>query len=139
MEPFRMKIRIRYAETDQMGIVHHSNYFVWFEAGRSEICRAWGLPYSEWERQGLFLPLTEAHCRYKHPLHYDEEATLEIWVSELKRNSVTFSYRMLTPEGRRAAEGSTKHAFVDTQGKLIRGGHPLIERLKELTGAEAEE
>ncbi len=140
MESVRMKIRVRYAETDQMGIVHHSNYFVWFEAGRSEICRTWGIPYPQWEEQGLFLPLVDAHCRYKAPLRYDEEAELEVKVQKLKRHSVTFSYRLFNDQGRLAAEGTTEHAFAGPQGRLIRGGHPLIGRLEEiLAGAKDQE
>ncbi len=132
MEGVRMKILVRYAETDQMGIAHHSNYFVWFEAGRTELCRAWGMPYSLWEEQGLFLPLVSAQCRYKAPLHYDDEAELETALAELRSHSVTFRYRLLTPQGRLAAEATTEHAFVDRQGKLIRRGHPLIQRLEAL-------
>ena len=74
--------RVRYAETDQMGVAHHSNYFVWFEAGRSDYCRDLGVPYPEWERHGVFLPVVEARCRYKSPLRYDELATLEVFPVE---------------------------------------------------------
>ena len=128
MENFTMKFRVRYAETDQMGIAHHSNYFVWFEAGRSEYCRALGLPYGEWEKEGVYMPVVEVQCRYKSPLRYDELATLEVLPPEIRSCTMTFRYRLLGEAGKLAAEGWTKHA----KGKLIRRENDFIRHLKEL-------
>ena len=122
--------RVRYAETDQMGVAHHSNYFVWFEAGRSDYCRDLGVPYPEWERHGVFLPVVEARCRYKSPLRYDELATLEVFPVERGAAAITFGYHLRHTDGKLAAEGWTKHAFADAEGRLIRRGNEFIERLK---------
>ena len=125
--------RVRYAETDQMGIAHHSNYFVWFEEGRSNFCRDIGLPYGEWEKNGVFMPVVEVHCRYKSSLLYDELVTMEVFPDERGAATVTFAYRLRHEDGRLAAEGWTKHAFADAQGRLIRRETDFIRRLKELT------
>ena len=125
--------RVRYAETDQMGIAHHSNYFVWFEEGRSNFCRDIGLPYGEWEKNGVFMPVVEVHCRYKSSLLYDEPVTMEVFPAERGAATVTFAYRLRHEDGRLAAEGWTKHAFADAQGRLIRRETDFIRRLKELT------
>ena len=124
--------RVRYAETDQMGIAHHSNYFVWFEEGRSNFCRDIGLPYGEWEKNGVFMPVVEVHCRYKSSLLYDELVTMEVFPAERGAATVTFGYRLRHEDGRLAAEGWTKHAFADEQGRLIRRETDFIRRLKEL-------
>ena len=125
--------RVRYAETDQMGIAHHSNYFVWFEEGRSNFCRDIGLPYGEWEKNGVFMPVVEVHSRYKSSLQYDEPVTMEVFPAERGAATVTFAYRLRHEDGRLAAEGWTKHAFADAQGRLIRRETDFIRRLKELT------
>lgn len=124
--------RVRYAETDQMGIAHHSNYFVWFEMGRSDYCRDLGLPYGQWEENGVYLPVVEVHCRYKSSLRYDELVTMEVFPTELKGASLTFGYRLLHDDGHLAAEGWTKHAFVDAEGRLIRRGNEFLAGAKEL-------
>ncbi len=128
----RYPIRVRYAETDQMGIAHHSNYFVWFEEGRSNYCRDLGFPYGEWEKNGVFLPVVEARCRYKSPLRYDEPAEMEVFPAESGAATVTFGYRIFHADGRLAAEGWTKHAFADAGGRLIRRGNDFVARLKAL-------
>ena len=113
--------RVRYAETDQMGIAHHSNYFVWFEEGRSNFCRDIGLPYGEWEKNGVFMPVVEVHCRYKSSLLYDELVTMEVFPAERGAATVTLGYRLRHEDGRLAAEGWTKHAFADAQGRFTVG------------------
>lgn len=132
MKIFSMKFRVRYAETDQMGIAHHAGYFVWFEMGRSEFCRAMGLPYGEWEKNGVFMPAVEVSCRYKSPLLYDELVTMEVKVIEVAAASMTFGYKLIHDDGKLAAEGWTKHAFANPQGKLIRRGNAFVEQVKEL-------
>ncbi len=128
----RYSFRVRYAETDQMGIAHHSNYFVWFEEGRSNYCRDLGLPYGEWEKNGVFLPVVEVRCRYKSSLLYDEPVEMEVFPLERGPATVTFGYRLFHSDGRLAAEGRTKHAFADGQGRLIRRENDFVKRLKAL-------
>ncbi|MBQ7220016.1 MAG: acyl-CoA thioesterase [Synergistaceae bacterium] len=127
-------IRVRYSETDKMGVAYHGRYLDWFEVGRNEYCRLSGKSYLEWEAEGIMLPVVEAHCRYKSSLRYDDEAEIETRVSKLTRVSVEFSYRILNKAtGKLAAEGYTKHAFVDLGGKLLKSGCALEEYLRKIT------
>ena len=119
------KIRVRYSETDQMKIVYNANYLDWFEVTRTELCRGWGRPYTEWEENGLMLPVVEAYCRYKHPACYDDE--IELWgrVSDLKVHSITFEYRVVrAADGKLLTEGWTRHGCTDRSGKLFKKEHP---------------
>jgi acyl-CoA thioester hydrolase len=103
---------VRYAETDQMGIVYHANYLVWMEVGRVEYCRAAGFRYRDLEAEGVLLAVVEAHCRYLSPALYDEEVIVRTAIEEATQRLVRFSYRMISGEdGRLLAEGSTKHVF----------------------------
>ena len=113
------RVRVRYAETDQMGVAHHANYFVWFEVGRSEFCRQRGFSYQEMERETeSFLVVAEAHCRYQTPLRYDREVTVRTFLKELRRRAVSFSYQLLdTGSGAVCATGETLHVVVDSRGK----------------------
>lgn len=131
---FRCRTRVRYGETDKMGIAYYGRYADWFETGRTEFCRHGGKSYTEWEAEGIMLPVVELSCRYKSSLLYDDEVEIETWVSDLSRVSVTFSYNVFhAADGRLAAEGSTKHAFTDTNGKLIKKGCALEQWLREKT------
>ena len=128
-------IRVRYSETDKMGVAYHGRYLDWFEVGRNEYCRQSGKSYLEWEADGIMLPVVEAHCRYKSSLRYDDEAEIETRISKLSRVSVEFSYRVINKStGKLAAEGYTKHAFVDLEGKLLKNGCALEQSLREVIG-----
>jgi acyl-CoA thioester hydrolase len=118
MKYFDHDIRIRYAETDQMGVSYYGNYFTWFEVGRTEYFRALGLPYTEYEAAGIFLPVGEAYCRYYRPVRYDQCITIRTWVSTLKQTSIAFTYT-ITEKGQKGkiAEGYTTHIFVDSKMK----------------------
>ncbi len=105
-------ITARYAETDQMGIIHHSVYPVWFEVGRTNFIRMLGISYSELEREGIMLPLSRLECHYLCPVHYEEEVLLETRVEKLTASRIQFSYRVLL-DGTLMAEGSTTHGFVN--------------------------
>jgi acyl-CoA thioester hydrolase len=107
------RIRVRYAETDQMGVVYHANYLVWMEIGRVELCRARGVNYSEMEAQdGIFLVVVEAQCRYHSPARYDEEVLVETWIRESGLRMVRFAYEMRAAGGnRKIAIGETGHVF----------------------------
>lgn len=119
-------IRVRYSETDQMGVVYNANYLDWFEVARTELCRAWGVPYTEWEANDLMLPVVEAHCRYKHPARYDDQIQLWARVSEIKVHSVSFEYRILrASDYKLIAEGWTRHGCTNRQGHLYRKEHPF--------------
>ena len=115
------QIRVRYAETDQMGIVYYANYLVWFELGRVELLRSLGLAYSQLEKEHeCILPVIEASCRYKSPARYDDEILIEAWPSLLRSSVLKFSYRILRKagEGRDPvllAEGETVHVVCDDQ------------------------
>lgn len=136
---FVCRTRVRYGETDKMGIAYYGRYVDWFEMGRTEFCRAHGRSYTEWEAEGILLPVVEAHCRYKSSLFYDDEIEIETRVSELSKVSVTFACRIFrAADGRLAAEGYTRHAFTSPDGKLIRKGNPLEAWLREKTGVPEE-
>lgn len=112
-------LRVRYGETDKMGVVYYGRYLDWFEVGRTEFCRKLGIPYSEFEKRGIFMPAVEAWCRYKAPAFYDDLITLKVRVEEVKEYSITFSYRV-ERDGKLIALGKTKHCFVNKDGKIIK-------------------
>jgi len=114
--------RVRYAETDQMGIVYHANYLVWMEIGRVEYCRAAGLNYRDLERdEGVLLIVAEVSCRYISPAHYDEEIVVRTSVMDAHPRMLRFGYEMLEKSsGRRLATGETKHVFCDRQHKPVK-------------------
>ena len=124
-------IRVRYSETDKMGIVYNGNYFTWFEIARTEYCRSFGQTYRDWEERGYFLPVVESHCQYKHPASYDD--TVDLYcrapASQIKPHSIVFEYRLLLSPGTVMAEGWTKHAFVNREGKVCRKNNEFYEWL----------
>jgi len=121
-------IRARYAETDKMGVVYNANYLTWFEITRTEMCRTWGIPFAQWEKEGIMLPVAECHCRYKHPAYYDDQIQLWGCVDDIKTYSITFAYRVLrVPDYKLIAEGWTKHACTDLQGNLYKHEHPFYQ------------
>lgn len=115
------QVRVRYAETDQMGVVYYANYLVWFELGRVELLRSLGLAYSQLEKEHeCILPVVEAHCRYRSPARYDDEILIETRPALLRGTVLKFAYRILrkTPEGEDhtlLAEGETVHVVCDDQ------------------------
>jgi acyl-CoA thioester hydrolase len=119
--PVTTEVRVRYAETDQMGIVYYANYLVWFEIGRVELLRALGLAYSQLEiEHQCILPVIEASCRYRSPARYDDEILIETRPSLLRGSVIKFAYRILrkAPEGTEPtvlAEGETVHVVCDDQ------------------------
>ncbi|HQL47830.1 MAG TPA: thioesterase family protein [Holophaga sp.] len=109
-------IRVRYAETDAMGIVHHAVYPVWMELGRSEFLRAQGQGYSEWEAQGIFMSVGELKVRYRSPARYDELVQVRTWLKEAGRRRVVFGYEV-TRDGQRLAEGESIHIVTGPDGR----------------------
>ena len=121
--PVIAEVRVRYAETDQMGIVYYANYLVWFELGRVELLRSLGLAYSRLEQDhGCILPVIEARCRYRSPARYDDEILIETRPALLRGTVLKFAYRILrkAPDGALPvllAEGETVHVVCDDQLK----------------------
>jgi acyl-CoA thioester hydrolase len=129
------RLRVRYAETDQMGVVYYANYLVWMEVGRVELCKARGFNYRDMEiEDGVFLAVAESHCRYRSPARFDDEVVIRTWIEEANTRMVTFGYEMRLAEGgRRLATGSTRHVFVS---RAMRPTH-LPVRYHALFGLEA--
>lgn len=125
-----VKARVRYAETDQMGVAYYANYLVWFEVGRAAYCRNCGFSYRDLEREtGCLLMVAEAHCRYRRPLRYDDLFLIRCWVPALGRRLISFSYLLTDTRGERIyAEGWTKHVVSNAQGRPT----PLPEKYLEL-------
>ncbi len=109
------RIRVRYAETDQMGVVYYANFFIWFEVGRVELLRQLGFHYKQMEAEDdCHIPVVEANCRYKSPARYDDELLLETSVLAMRRSVIKFGYRLLRPaDDKLLAEGETTHVIVD--------------------------
>ena len=117
------RLRPRYAETDQMGVVYYANYLVWFECARTEWIRHLGMTYAELERQGLFLPVKRCELEYHDSARYDRPLSITARVRKLTPARVEFLYRVTDDESNALlAEGSTVHAFVDAAGRVSRGG-----------------
>jgi acyl-CoA thioester hydrolase len=113
------EIRVRYAETDKMGIVHHSNYLIWFEFGRSDFCRARGFSYKEMEEDNALLVVAESYCRYKSPAFYEDVLLIRTKISDLRSRSVRFIYEIYRPADQIIlAEGETHHVVTDENKKV---------------------
>jgi acyl-CoA thioester hydrolase len=114
-EPSTTTLRVRYAETDQMGVVYYANYFIWCEIGRVEFFRQLGYDYKQMElADDCHLPVVEASCRYRSPAHYDDEVVIETRVTALRSHVIKFGYRLRRGE-QLLAEAETVHVSVDKQ------------------------
>jgi acyl-CoA thioester hydrolase len=114
-------VRVRYAETDRMGVVYHANYLIWYEIGRTEFCRARGFSYRDMEENDeAYLVVAESYCRYKAPAYYDDELLIRTHVTELRRRSVRFGYEIVRlSDGVTIAEGETGHVVTDRSNRVI--------------------
>jgi acyl-CoA thioester hydrolase len=112
-------VRVRYAETDQMGVVYYGNYFTWFEIGRVELCRQLGFEYKRMETEDdSFIVVADAHCRYKRPARFDDLLVIRTKVSESQRRTVRFDYEIIDQaSGELLATGDTLHVICDRLGK----------------------
>jgi len=110
-------IRVRYAETDKMGLLHHANYLIYFEQARTDLLRSQGLTYRQMEDQGFFLVITNVEVKFKSPAHYDDVLTIKATVSRTTPIRIEHTYEV-TCDGRAIAEGKTTLACVDRDGKL---------------------
>jgi acyl-CoA thioester hydrolase len=120
------KLRVRYAETDQMGVAYHSNHLIWFEVGRVELLRQMGFSYRDMERdEDRFIAVAEVTCRYRAPARYDEEIVVRTRLKHVRKSVVVFSYELLRTEGGQVlAEGETTHVVTDSKMKVA----PLPEK-----------
>jgi acyl-CoA thioester hydrolase len=122
-------VRVRYAETDKMGVVYYANYFVWFEVARADLLRSLGWSYREMEHAGISLPVIEAHCEYIRPARYDDELEVRTEGRLLSPVRMEFSYEVrMLPGPAIVASGRTAHAALDASGRPCR----LPERIREV-------
>ena len=111
-------IRVRYAETDQMGVAYYANYLVWFEVGRSEFCRERGFRYADLEALGYKLVVSDVNCRYRNSARYDETVIVRTRLKGVNKRMITFGYEILRKEQEEViAEGETRHICVDSTRK----------------------
>ena len=126
------RIRVRYAETDAMGIVHHSNYIIWFEVGRTELMATRGYTYAEFEKTGYYLVVSEVGARYARPARYGDDIILRTSVSEVKTRAVRFEYEILEAEsGQALVTGFTRHILTNHQGRVRKFPPDMMALLKE--------
>jgi acyl-CoA thioester hydrolase len=113
------RIRVRYAETDQMGVVYHANHFIWFEVGRVEFLRQLGFSYKEMETEDdCFIAVVDAHCRYKAPVHYDDEVIVRTWLKQVREKVIHFGYELRNAQsGQVLAEAETTHIVANAKMK----------------------
>ena len=112
------RLRVRYAETDQMGVVYHANYFIWFEVGRVEFLRQLGFSYRDMEKEdGCFIAVADARCRYKAPARYDDEIVVKTYLRNVRESVVHFGYDLLRVDGTLLAEGETTHVVTTSAMK----------------------
>jgi len=111
------RIRVRYAETDQMGVVYHANHFIWFEVGRVELLRQLGFSYKNMEAEDdCFIAVVDARCRYKAPVHYDDQVVIRTYLKHVREKVIHFGYELFRAEDNRLlAEGETTHIVADAQ------------------------
>ena len=108
------RVRVRYKETDQMGIAHHSNYIVWFEIGRTDLCRQTGFPYAEIENRGFLLVVTEVGCRYRTSFRYDDEVLIRTSIASAGSRAMKFAYELYDETGAQLrATGFSSHVWLD--------------------------
>jgi acyl-CoA thioester hydrolase len=134
-----LAFRVRYAETDQMGALNSPRALEWFEFGRTEWLRAAGMPYCQMERDGLFLPVVEARCRYQRRVGFDDAIVLRTWLSQVGRASMRFEYEAVldgVEEDGQVLAGWTAHAFVGASGQIIRPPAGVVGKLRDLAESQ---
>jgi acyl-CoA thioester hydrolase len=131
-----VRVRVRYAETDQMGVVYHANYFIWFEVGRVELLRQLGFSYREMEEQDqCFIAVVDARCRYKAPALYDDEIVVRTHLKNVRESLVHFGYELVrVSDGVLLAEGETTHIVTDAEMKVRTIPEKYMKVFREATG-----
>lgn len=118
-----------------MGIVYHGHYIAWFEIGRTEYCRAAGVPYRAIEDSGLLILVTAVECRYRRSARYDDEVRVATSLTEVARRGLSFGYSVFDVEGRLLAEGTTRHVFADSGGRPTRAPAEITDALSRFREA----
>jgi acyl-CoA thioester hydrolase len=130
------RLRVRYAETDQMGVVYHSNHLIWFEIGRVELMRQLGFSYRDMERDdNCFIAVAEARCRYRAPIYYDDEVVVRTKLKSVRESVVHFTYELVRGEtGAVLAEGETTHIVTDAKFKIVALPEKYLKVFREAVG-----
>ena len=134
MLTFRTSYRVIYGDTDNMGIAYYANYLRWFEIGRNEMFRSLGVLYKDIEAKGVFLPVSEAFCKYIASAKYDDLLTIETKLDTAVKAGMKFDYEIFNEQGTLLVKGYTRHAYINADGKVLRPPKFLSEILR----AEAE-
>ncbi|NMM62664.1 acyl-CoA thioesterase [Clostridium sp. P21] len=114
------KLTVRYVETDKMGIVHHSNYYPWFELGRGDFIKKIGIKYSAMEASGIMMPLVETYCKYYEGAKYEDELIIQTYIEEITPVKVIFNYKVIREfDGKLLAKGKTTQTFIDKDFKIV--------------------
>ena len=125
------EVRVRYQETDRMGVVYHANFLVWFEVGRIEFLRALGNSYREMEEEGVYFPVLEVSCKYRRPARFDDRIQVRTRAERIRWARLRFHYEVLRAEdGTLLAEGSTTHAATDANGSPRRLPDAVLDRIE---------
>lgn len=134
----KSNIEVRYAETDQMGVVYHANYLIWMEIGRTQLIKDLGFTYASMEQQGILSPVIDIGVSYKKPLRYGETATVYTWIEEYDGIRVTYGYEIKTPNNELAIKGFSKHVCVKKESfrpiqikKYFPNWHEAYEKAKK--------
>ena len=131
-----VKLRVRYAETDQMGVVYHANHLIWFEVGRVEFFRGLGFSYQEMEhKDNCYIVVVEARCRYKAPARYDDEVLVRTRLKSVRESVVQFGYELLRAnDGTLLAEGETTHVVTNAEMKRAPIPEKYLQAFRKATG-----
>jgi acyl-CoA thioester hydrolase len=129
-------LRVRYAETDAQGIVHHAAYPVWFEEGRSDFLRKIGLPYTAWEKEGYFVVVVDLNIRYVKPACYEDNLQVVTKLVRCKKRLIEFSYQVRDQHKNVLAQGRTKHLIMDSNGQPCALGDELYAQLQVKLGID---
>ena len=128
----KTKIRVIYADTDQMGVVYYTRYFEFFERGRTELLRDLGSPYTEMEREGVGLPVVEAHCEYKKGPHYDDVIVVKSMITDVPRSTIRIDYELYNESERTLfATGYTIHCFLNREGRPMKAPKAFVELIRK--------
>lgn len=123
--------RVRYSETDQMGVAHNKSYFEWFEIARTEYCRQKKIPYKNIEEQGYYLVVVEAYCKYKTPLRYDEKFLIRVFLKKITPKKAVFAYELVTKEEKKLiASGHTVHIVTNAKAKVCSLSPEILNKIK---------
>jgi acyl-CoA thioester hydrolase len=132
------RLRVRYAETDQMGVVYHSNHLIWFEVGRVELLRQLGFSYRDMERKdGRYIAVAEVKCRYRAPVFYDDEVVVRTQLKNVRDSVVHFGYELVRADsGALLAEGETTHIVTDSNMKVAALPDKYLKVFREALGKQ---